>query len=200
MRYVLLAILFITNAAFAQDHAHHRPMDAAESYSDRSVYLLDAEWLDRQGAPVTLGDFAGGPVLVSMIYTTCGTACPILVHDVQRINHALAPDERARVRVRKLLVSLDHERDTPEVLDTYARQRGVDGSDWTLLTSDRTTIRELATLLGVNYRALPDGTISHSNLITVLDTEGVIRHRHEGLARPVEATVAALSEILDSNE
>lgn len=197
MRYVLLAILSIANAAFAQDHAHHRALDAEAGYSDRSVYLLDSEWLDRHDAAVTLGDFAGGPVLVSMIYTTCGTACPILVHDVQRINHALAPEERARVR--KLLVSLDHERDTPEVLDAYARQRGVDGADWTLLTSDRTTIRELATLLGVNFRVLPDGTISHSNLITVLDAGGVIRHRQEGLAQPVDETVAAIREALKVN-
>ena len=50
----------------------------------------------------------------------------------------------------------------------------------------------LAAVLGVRFKPDGRGDFSHSNLITVLDAEGVVRHQQVGIGRNREATIAAL--------
>ncbi|MEK9763155.1 MAG: hypothetical protein VW729_10780 [Deltaproteobacteria bacterium] len=54
-------------------------------------------------------------------------------------------------------------------------------TNWQLLQGDSMGVLEMAALLGVRFRKELDGTFSHSNLITLLDKEGVIIFRLEGL-------------------
>jgi protein SCO1/2 len=135
--------------------------------------------VDQRGRPVGLDVFRGHPVLISMFYATCPDACPLLIADVQRIERELTPRIRADLRI--VLVSLDPERDTPDALRALARARHVDESRWRLLRAPEDTVREIAALLGVKYRRLPDGSFNHSSVITLLDPAGVILARDEAI-------------------
>jgi protein SCO1/2 len=53
-------------------------------------------------------------------------------------------------------------------------------------------VRELAALLGVRYRQLPDGEISHSPVIVLLDQEGVVAQRMENAADDPAPLMAAV--------
>jgi protein SCO1/2 len=46
---------------------------------------------------------------------------------------------------------------------------------WLVMRASPADVRTLAVLLGVSYRQLPSGDFDHSNIITVLDTDGVVR-------------------------
>ena len=94
-----------------------------------------------------------------------------------------------RDRVRFLLVSFDSERDTPAVLREFAQKNELDLSRWTLLTGSEPDVRELAAVLGVKYKRSQQIGFSHSNLITVLDTEGRVIHRQSGLGLSPSATL-----------
>ena len=52
----------------------------------------------------------------------------------------------------------------------------------------------LAALLGVRYRPDVDGTIAHSNIITLLDAGGEIAVQQEGLGTDPAPAVAALRQ------
>jgi protein SCO1 len=158
---------------------------------DVSLYHLDAEWTTHDEATVKLADFRGRPVVVTLVYAHCAYACPRLVHDVKRV----ASDLGARGDVRYVLVSLDPERDTPEQLRSLKEGFGLDDR-WTLLRGDPRDVRRLAALLGVQYRTEPDGEVSHSNLITVLDRDGVLARQQEGLGADPSDTVATLKDLL----
>ncbi|WP_347330579.1 SCO family protein [Marinimicrobium locisalis] len=170
---------------------HHTPLPMVSQVPEGSLHQLDAVWQTHRGEAVTLADLAGRPVIVTMLYASCTTACPVLVQDVKRIQQALPEAQRARTAL--LLVSFDTEGDTPEALNQYAQNVRADGEAWHFATGSATDVRTLATLLGVRYRKNPEGGYDHSNVIAVLNTKGELVHRHEGLNQPVTDAVKAVS-------
>lgn len=195
---LLLTAVLLSSPAVAQDpqgghdHHNHRALAADPVDANGSLYALGREWTDQDGRTLRLADLAGTPSIVVMFYGNCTTACPILLHDATRLEAALPEAVRARTNV--LAVSFDTATDTPDVLAAYARERDLDRDRWRFLHADRAQVRELAMLLGVRYRDNGDGTFAHTNLVTVLDPEGRIVHRVEGLIRPMEAAAASLAE------
>lgn len=172
----------------AQEH-RHESTEAASPRGD-SIYALSASLVDQRGRPVGLDVSRGHPVLISMFYATCPDACPLLIADLQRIESELSPRIRADLRI--VLVSLDPGRDTPDALLALARARHVDESRWRLLRAPEDTVREIAALLGIKYRRLPDGNFNHSSVITLLSPDGVIVARDEAIGGPHEALLRSL--------
>jgi protein SCO1/2 len=172
----------------AQEH-RHQSTEAAAPRGD-SIYALSASLVDQRGRPVGLDVFRGHPVLISMFYATCPDACPLLIADLQRIESELPTRIRADLRI--VLVSLDPGRDTPDALLALARARHVDESRWRLLRAPEDTVREIAALLGIKYRRLPDGNFNHSSVITLLSPDGVIVARDEAIGGPHEALLRSL--------
>ena len=172
---------------------HHAPVPAAAPLPGASVYQLDAQWTNQDGAAFRLASLRGNPVLVLMFFGSCRTACPVLLGDIARVDAALPAEARARTRV--VLVTFDPENDTPARLRALANERRMDTTRWTLLSGRPQDIRALATVLGVQYTRTGNGMFDHSNVITLLDRDGVVRTRLEGLAAPnaplVQATVEA---------
>ena len=152
-----------------------------------SVYQLDSIWTDQNGKRRNLREFAGKPQVMTMIFTHCQYACPMTMAALKKIDA-----EVSKVPVHYLLVSMDPERDTPEVLKAYAKKQGLDPDRWTLLHAEGGSVRELAAVLGVRYKQNPDGGFAHSNLITLLDRKGVICHRLKGLGAEPEPLIAEI--------
>jgi protein SCO1/2 len=159
---------------------HHSALAAAAPLPGQSLYNLRATLADQHGATLGLDAFRGHPVIVAMFYASCTTVCPLLIEQVKSIDAALPPELRAETRV--LMVSLDPARDRPERLADLAASHGVRDPRWHLARSSESSVREIAALLGVRYRRMSDGSISHSPLIAVLDRDGVLIARSEGMA------------------
>src|SRR5262249_9419322 len=143
--------------------------------------------------PARLRSLRGRPVALAMVYTSCTTACPLIVAKLKLIEESLSPEARGRVWFA--VVSFDSERDRPEALKRFATARELDPSRWRLYHGDPAAVRELAMMLGIRYKRGTRGDYDHSNVITILDREGVIRHQEVGLGQtPGEA--ASLLESL----
>lgn len=180
-----------TAPAVESSHAGHGGELAPDAPAGHSLYHLESEWRDQHGRARTLGELGGRALVVAMVYTHCGYACPRILMDMKRIEGELG----GRADVGFVFVSLDPERDTPERLGEYARSAALDSARWTLLTAPDGEVRELAALLGVRYRRTPDGEFEHSNVITVLDASGVVVHRQEGLGQDPAATVRVIRDL-----
>jgi len=153
-----------------------RPIEARELPSD-SIYRLDLSLIDQDARVSKLSDLRGDPVLIAMFYTSCKFMCPLIIDTLQRTAHALSDAERAHLRV--LLVTFDSNRDTPQVLKKTAVQRHLDLSRWMLARTDAASVRKLAAVLNVQYRAIANGDFNHSGVITLLDGDGHIAARSE---------------------
>ena len=162
----------------------------AAPLSNTSVYQLDAIWTDDAGRPVRLASLRGRAVVLTMFFTSCGYACPIVVNKMQRIRDALP--SAARARARFVLVSFDSELDTPAALHLY-RGRMRLGTGWALLHGEPEDVRELAMILGVKYAKDSRGQFAHSNLITVLDPSGEIAYQQAGFEDDISADIQAVA-------
>lgn len=191
------ASLSLLAPAMAQDHSHHQHHNqhpqAAEPMAEHSVYQLQGQWTTQLGQSLALRDLKGQPAIVTLFYGSCTTACPVLVNDVKRLYQLLDPQLQQQVRL--VMVSLDSERDTPAVMRAYTEHYGLDNDRWLFLHGNDADIRGLATVLGVRYRKRDDGNFDHSNLVTVLDREGRVSFRVEGLAQPMEKAAAHVNAL-----
>ncbi len=172
---------------------HEELPGASGGFMPHSVYHLDTQWLNEVGDGYELSELSDRPVVCAMIYTTCEFACPLIVGKMLAIYDGL--DEDVRRETRFVLFSFDPERDTPDRLNPYKKASSIDKPEWMVLTSESDDAPlELAVALGVRYKKTPDGEFAHSNIITVLDGEGVPSYQMVGLDRPTEEAVAAVTE------
>jgi protein SCO1 len=179
IRYTFLLAAFLLGSAAiaAQSDAGKplpgglsRPSMASAALPGDSVYQLDLPLTNQDGKVSKLADLRGSPVLIAMFYTSCKYVCPLIIDSMLRVDKALTPAERSRLRV--VLVSFDPEHDTPEALKAAAELRHLDLARWSLARTDAESVRKLAAVLGVQYREISPGEYNHSAIISVLDKNG----------------------------
>ncbi|MEP7297138.1 MAG: SCO family protein [Burkholderiales bacterium] len=144
-----------------------------------SVYQYRPPLTDQNGRAFDIASMRGGPVLVSMFYSSCEMVCPMIFETIQMTLKALPAADQDRVKV--LMVSFDPARDSVAVLKEKADAHHCDAR-WTLARTDDASARKLAALLGVQYRRLASGEFNHSSTIELLDAEGRIAARTGTLA------------------
>lgn len=172
----------------AAKRAGQEPGESA--HGTESIYQLGSSWTNQEGAKVALDSFKGKPVVVAMVFTQCAASCPVITADLKRIEAQL-PDPLKK-ETRFVLVSFDHENETPAQLKEFAKRRGLDPANWALLTGGGDQVSELAAVLGVKYRKDAKAGYLHSNVISVIDREGVIRHQQNGLRQDPGPTISVL--------
>jgi len=163
---LMIATLALGDAAMAAPALPGGPLPGD------SIYQLDIPLTNQDARASKLAELRGSPVLIAMFYTSCKYVCPLIVDSMRSVDKALAPDERARLRV--VLVSFDPEHDTPQALKAVAEERHLDLPRWSLDRTDAESVRKLAAVLGVQYRAIEKGDFNHSTVISLLDKDGRI--------------------------
>jgi cytochrome oxidase Cu insertion factor (SCO1/SenC/PrrC family) len=98
--------------------------DSKPSFSSVDVtgvdYAKGFELTDHNGQVRHLTDFAGKVVLMFFGYTQCPDVCPTTMTEMIDIKRALGKDGE---RLQVLFVTVDPERDTPELLKAYMEFR-----------------------------------------------------------------------------
>jgi protein SCO1/2 len=141
----------------------------------------DFTLLDHHGREVSLSGFRGQVVAVSFIYTRCPLPdyCPRTIGSLRAVHDRFR--DRAGTGLTLLTVTFDPKYDTPSVLETFARQRGVDVSGWHFLTGAMEDVARVCSRFGVDYWP-EEGLITHSQVIAVIDRRGRLAAIVEGRA------------------
>lgn len=179
-------------SAFEGEIINEHPTAPVGTISDQSIYMLTDSFQTQNNEEIVLAQFAGKPTVVGMIFTHCDYACPRLMADIKNINKLLDAEEG---EVNYVLISFDTERDTPEVLKKYAADLRLD-KDYTLLHGNEEAVRTLSVLLNVQFQKDAEGNFSHSNIISVLNREGLLVTQKEGLEANHDNTIASLQDML----
>lgn len=198
MNKLALVSAFLLSASIAgaeakPDAGHEVLPSAPHVITKSSLYVLKGKLTDTEGKKIELSDLKGKPVLISMFYATCPMACPMLISDIKKIEQKL--DEKTKKDLRVVLVSVDPKRDTPQALTKLRDAHKVDEERWSMLSAEPDFVEELAAVLGIRYRFGSGGAIHHSTAIVLLDREGVIVDRIEGLKQPTDDLVAKLKAL-----
>ncbi len=137
-------------------------------------YGKDFSLTDHNGKPRTIADFRGKLVFVFFGYTHCPDICPTTLSDMAGIMTSLGSDAD---KLQVLFITLDPERDTPEVMAGYvpAFHPGFLG-----LYGDRAATEKVGREFRIFQQRVPgpDGksyTIDHTAASYVFDTQGHLR-------------------------
>lgn len=180
---LLLRVLVIVLLAIAP------PSHAGNELPGDSVYLLEDGFSDQAGKGFALADRRGQPQLVSMFYTSCRYVCPLIIDSAKGVERGLSEAERAQLGF--LLISMDPLRDDTAALASVAAKRKLDPARWTLARTEAASVRRVAALLGVRYRALADGEFNHTSALVLLDAQGRVVARTERLGSVPDPTFLA---------
>ncbi|OYX28058.1 MAG: SCO family protein [Flavobacteriales bacterium 32-35-8] len=164
-----------------------------DNISDESIFNLTSTWHNEEGEAFQLKDLKGKTLVMVMIYTSCKAACPRLVADMRNIEAQIA-DEKIK-NIQFIMVSIDPETDTPEKLKAFAKENFMDDAHWTFLQGTESGVREFANVLSVKYKEISPIDFSHSNIISVFNPQGELKHQQEGLGVDNKQTIAAILEV-----
>jgi protein SCO1/2 len=132
----------------------------------------------QDGNEVRLEDFRGKVVAVAFIYASCPDVCPLLTDKMARVQDELGADFGSKVVF--VSITVDPERDTPEVLKGYAEAFDANLAGWAFLTGSLAAVREVAQRYGVAVAPAADGQVDHTLLTTLVDRRGVMRVQYLG--------------------
>jgi protein SCO1/2 len=80
-------------------------------------------------------------------------------------------------------------------LKKFANDHDLD-KNWTLLHGSENAVRTLSVLLNVQFQKDAEGNFSHSNIISVLDKNGVLVFQKEGIDADPTETISAIKQSL----
>ncbi len=148
--------------------------DAAIEISQAAIgrTLGDHEFTDRMNRKVRLHEFAGKPLVISMIFTSCYHICPTTtkhLDDAVGAAREVLGDDSFEV----ITIGFDSARDTPDAMRAFAREQGVAERRWHFLSGSAETIVALSDEIGFQYFASPRG-FDHINQTTVIDRNGAV--------------------------
>jgi protein SCO1/2 len=137
-------------------------------------YATNFELTDHNGKLRHLEDFSGKVVVMFFGYTQCPDVCPTTMADLAQVKRALGKDGD---RLQGLFVTVDPQRDTPQVLKAY--MENFDPTFLALYASPEKLV-ELAKTYKVYFKKVEGSTatsytVDHSAGSYVYDTKGRLR-------------------------
>ncbi len=137
-------------------------------------YATDFALTDHTGKPRTMADFRGKAVVIFFGYTQCPDVCPTTMTGMAEAMKQLGEDAS---KVQVLFVTVDPERDTPQLLAQYVP---VFNPSFLGLYADAQTIARTAQEFRIFYKKQPGSTpttytVDHTAGSYVYDPQGRLR-------------------------
>ncbi|WP_312797991.1 SCO family protein [Tianweitania sp.] len=126
--------------------------------------------VDQDGKPVTEAAFRGHPSAVFFGFTHCPEVCPTTLFEMDGWLKTLGDEGK---NIRAYFVSVDPERDTPEIMKSYV---GNVSDRIVGLTGETAKVEAMAKSFGIYFRKVPlegdDYTMDHTASVLLLKPDG----------------------------
>lgn len=149
----------------AEDHRHH-VMSSGRATGAAHDIRVAFDLIGEGGQVVRAGDFSGSFLLIGFGFTHCDYVCPTLSANIARV---ISTSDRP---VKGAIISVDTERDTPEITHQYAQgfHRDLIG-----LSGTYSQVAEAASNFRVKYvvtKTPSSFTVQHTASIFLVDPHG----------------------------
>jgi len=127
---------------------------------------------------LSLDDLRGKVVIITFIFASCTDTCPLLTAKMATLQSRLGDDFGTRAFF--VSVTVDPERDTPQVLKRYAQAHGAELDGWAFVTGTLAEIRDVTKRYAVFNKKTPRGDVDHTFLTSLVDQSGTLRVQYLG--------------------
>jgi protein SCO1/2 len=175
-----LGLLAWPALSYAHDPSEHQAM--AEAPPEMRLPVMGEapafDLISQDGDRVTLADFRGKVLAVTFIFTNCPDICPTLTLNMAQVQEMLGAEFSKTIAFAS--ITIDPERDTPEVLKQYAEAFGANLDGWAFLTGDPAALKRVSRGYGVFAEKATGGGVDHTLLTSIVDKRGVLRVQYIG--------------------
>lgn len=165
MRFILTGILILMAAVVGV-----MTFDWYRNQNSGRAFGAPFTLVDQKGAAITEAAFRGQPSAVFFGFTHCPEVCPTTLVELDGWLKQLGDDGK---NIRAYFVSIDPERDTPELMNNYVSNV----SDRIIgITGDPAKIQAMAKSFGIYSKKVPteggDYTMDHTASVLLLNSKG----------------------------
>lgn len=136
-------------------------------------------FVNQKGDTITNKDFDGKIYVADFFFTSCPTICPVMKKEMIKVYQKFKGNQEVKI----LSHTIDPAHDTPEVLNKFATDLGVDDLQWQFVTGDKDKIYEIGQG-SYMVTAKSDSTVAggyiHSGAFILIDKEKRVRGMYDG--------------------
>lgn len=153
--------------------------DDLKVFPDESIYNLDILLTDRHNNNIHFSNLSNHIQIFSMIYINCKTICPIIISNMKTIEKLL--NKNFSEKVKFSLITLDPERDDINSINNFFHEKKFN-DNWSIYRCNKNDVLKIALSTGIKFKKdYESNDYIHSNLIILIDRNGVVKHYHQGL-------------------
>jgi len=191
---IVMSMLLPKHARAANPDQYDK--DAALQLSQVAIgkSLGDYRLTTVDGREVSLHDYLGTPLLISMIFTSCHHICPTTTKHLFNASEA-AQEVLGENSFEIVSIGFDTANDSPQAMQAFARQQGIDADNWQFLSATPETIAALSQDLGFQFFPSPRG-FDHLIQTSMIDRQGRVYSQVYGMEFELPSLVEPLKQLV----
>lgn len=216
MRVFIVALIFIIGVTVAyfltkpgeRPLKIYNPIDVEPEMVEKDLVrkgfghtIGEFEFTDQSGKLYGSKDLKGKIYVAEYFFTTCGTICPVMNAEMQRVQSAFKGNDDFRI----LSFTVDPQTDTVAQMKRYAEGHGADPAQWHFLTGDKKDLYKLARrsfFVLKPAEAQNQGDVGsdfiHTNYFVLVDTQKRIRGYYDGTnSKEVDKLIADIQKLME---
>lgn len=134
---------------------------------------------NQYGDTITEKIVEGKIYVTDFFFTSCPTICPVMKRQMTKVYNEF----KGNPDVMILSHTIDPEHDTPKVLNTFAKDLGIEGDQWQFLTGPKENIYAIGQksyLSAAQEDKTAEGGFLHSGAFILIDKDKYIRGMYDG--------------------
>jgi protein SCO1 len=217
MRVLIVALIFIAGVTIAyfltkpsedKPLKIYNPIDVEPEMVDQDLIrkgfghtIQKFSFTDQSGKAYGSMDLKGKIYVAEYFFTTCGTICPRMNAEMQRVQQAFKGNDSFKI----LSFTVDPETDSVAQMKLYADGHGADPKQWHFLTGDKKDLYQLARrsfFVLKPAEAANQGDVGsdfiHTNYFVLVDTKKRIRGYYDGTdSKEVDKLIGDIRKLLE---
>jgi len=166
--------------------------------------IQEFSFTDQSGKAYGSKDLKGKIYVAEYFFTTCGTICPVMNAEMQRVQEAFIGNNAFRI----LSFTVDPETDSVAQMKNYAEAHSADPKQWHFLTGKKEDLYKLARrsfFVLKPAEAQNQGDVGsdfiHTNYFVLVDTQKRIRGYYDGTdSREVDKLIEDIQKLMEEDK
>lgn len=193
----IAALLFAAIGAATPASAARIDPEAALEKSGAAIGRItsDHRLVRSDATSFKLSELRGRPLVISLVYTSCSTVCPVGTETLKR-SVGQARSVLGGTSFQVLTLGFDARNDTPRRLEAFAADHDIDNDPlWRLATASPAVLKQLLEEVGFSYAGAAGG-FDHVAQTTILDAEGRVYRQIYGDEFPPQVLIEPLKQLV----